>query len=173
METVDYEGAVGAFTSLEVDSNGYPHISYMDQSNLDLKYARKIQYDPTPPDKPSGSAYGITEREYAYATSAIDFGGDKVKYGWDWDGDSTVDEWSSFYNSDEQIETSHSWEKSGRYEIRVIAEDENGYQSDWSDPLLVSMPLTHQKPLLTLLEKLFDWLEQMFERDILPGIFNL
>ena len=31
---------VGAFSSLALDSNGYPHISYFDITNLDLKYAR-------------------------------------------------------------------------------------------------------------------------------------
>jgi len=39
IETVDYKGKVGRFTSLALDSNDYPHISYFDLDNSALKYA--------------------------------------------------------------------------------------------------------------------------------------
>ena len=38
--TVDSAGDVGWFTSIALDSNGYPHISYQDNTNMDLKYAK-------------------------------------------------------------------------------------------------------------------------------------
>ena len=40
IETVDSTGDVGMFTSIVLDSNGYPHISYLDITNEDLKYAK-------------------------------------------------------------------------------------------------------------------------------------
>ena len=40
IETVDSEGCVGYFSSVALDSSGYPHISYSDWNDDALKYAR-------------------------------------------------------------------------------------------------------------------------------------
>jgi hypothetical protein len=40
IETVDFAGDVGAWTSIALDADGNPHISYIDFTNSALKYAR-------------------------------------------------------------------------------------------------------------------------------------
>jgi hypothetical protein len=131
----------------------------MDQSNLALKYAKKIQYHPGKPEQPSGTRYGNTGRNYTYTTASIDFDQDRIQYGWDW-GDDTPTEWTEFCEQGEKTESVHVWEKKGSYEIKVIAKDENGLRSEWSDPLAVTMPKNHQPNNLSLSSKLkiFSWL---------------
>ena len=41
IEAVDSSGNVGSYTSIAVDTAGYPHISYYDETNQALKYAYK------------------------------------------------------------------------------------------------------------------------------------
>jgi hypothetical protein len=43
IETVDENGAVGLYSAVAVDSEGYPHISYYDYIQQDLKYAWKAE----------------------------------------------------------------------------------------------------------------------------------
>ena len=38
--TVESDGNVGEYTSIVLDNSGYPHISYLDRSNYNLKYAK-------------------------------------------------------------------------------------------------------------------------------------
>ena len=40
VQTVDANGSVGTYSSLELDSDGFPHIAYYDAGQQDLKYAR-------------------------------------------------------------------------------------------------------------------------------------
>ena len=95
---------------------------------------------PSKPERPRGIINGKTGRNYAYSTVSTDPEDDKIQYGWDWDGDNLVDDWTQFYESGVEITTSHSWETEGSYEIYVRAMDEYGTLSEWSDPLRVNMP---------------------------------
>lgn len=96
---------------------------------------------PLKPDTPSGETNGQIGQSYDYTTKAIDPNGDQIKYGWDWDGDLIPDEWTGWYDSDVTITTSHTWTQQGNYDIRVKARDASGLESEWSDPLPVSMPV--------------------------------
>jgi len=60
-------------------------------------------------------------------------------YGWDWDGDLVVDEWTDWHNSGETCTTSHSWDNPSAYNVRVKAKDAWGNESGWSLLLTVTM----------------------------------
>ncbi|MFW6121197.1 MAG: Ig-like domain-containing protein, partial [Petrotogales bacterium] len=62
-----------------------------------------------------------------------------ISYGWDWDGDLIVDEWTDWYESNETCNTSHFWWEPGEYNISVIANNTMGNVSTWSAPLNVTM----------------------------------
>jgi len=100
---------------------------------------------PNKPAKPIGPLKGKPDVSYEFKTSATDPDGGVIRYGWDWDGDKVIDEWTSFYNSGHEIITEHSWSSKGLFFVHVIAEDETGLRSEWSKPLIISLPRARLK----------------------------
>ena len=97
-------------------------------------------HPPYQPESPSGITSGDVGVFYTYSTSALDPDNDVIRYGWDWNGDGTADEWaSSYYPSGTAANISHSWDKAGTYYVRVKAEDIVGEQSNFSTILAVSI----------------------------------
>jgi len=94
---------------------------------------------PDKPEPPTGKINGKKGEEYTYYASTTDQEGDDIFYLFDWGNDMT-----SFimgpYPSGEEGNASNIWFDEGDYEIRVQAIDEFGAESEWSDPLVVSMP---------------------------------
>jgi len=101
---------------------------------------------PNTPRKPNSPDSGYTGTSYTYKTSTTDPDGDNIKYGWDWNGDSKVDEWTDFYSSGTTIKGLHSWNNSGTYYLRVKAEDSNGKQSDFSPAKMVVITCSNSEP---------------------------
>ena len=62
-----------------------------------------------------------------------------IWYQFDW-GDGTDSGWIGPYQSGEIVNISHSWNIRGNYEIKTKVKDIHELESDWSDPLVVSMP---------------------------------
>ena len=102
-------------------------------------YASHLSNPPYKPNTPAGPTIGMTWNSYSYSTNTTDPDGDDVKYGWDWNGDNIIDEWTGFYPSGMTINTSHSWDTSGTYNTTVKAEDIHGAQSEFSSVLTVIM----------------------------------
>ena len=87
---------------------------------------------PNNPLKPTGPEKGLIGQMLPFATSATDPDGDQIQYGWDWNGDDVVDEWTGFNNSGETIITDHVWNTTGLFHVKVKAKDKHGVPSDFS-----------------------------------------
>jgi PKD repeat protein len=109
-----------------------------------------VNTPPSTPSQPLGPTSGDICIEYSYSTATIDYDGDEVRYGWDWNGDLAVDDWSEWYSSGETCTMAHGWTDPGMYSVRVKAKDSYDAASNWSDPLVVTMenhpPVTPNSP---------------------------
>jgi hypothetical protein len=94
-----------------------------------------------PPNVPTvnGETSGTVNEEYIYSASTTDPDEDQLFYIFDW-GDGELSDWIGPLDSGDTAEAGYIWTEKGNYEIRVKAKDEYGAQSDWSDPLVVTMP---------------------------------
>jgi len=93
------------------------------------------------PNKPTitGPESGGAGKSLLYAASCTDPDMDQLHYLFDW-GDGNDSGWVGPYNSGDEIYESHIWEAEGQYALKVKARDENGLESVWSDPLILTVP---------------------------------
>lgn len=148
MENMDYK------TVEEWQSFGDPTLAIGEESD-----------PPAKPAKPSGPNSGSTGTEYTYTTSSTDPNGDKISYMFDW-GDGTTSGWVGPYNSGQTASAKKTWDSQGNYEIKVVAKDDHGKFSVWSDPLNVNIPRNKaiNSPFLRFLQNhpnLFPILRQL------------
>lgn len=127
-----------------------------------------VNAPPEKPEKPSGPPSGKTGVKYLFSTRAVDPNEDQLYYLWDW-GDGNVSGWIGPSDSGERVIASHQWSEKGQYSIRVKAKDIYGEESEWSDPLSITMPKNHVQSGL-----FFDIIEQFFPRlfSIIDSIVN-
>jgi hypothetical protein len=96
---------------------------------------------PNKPNPPVGEISGDIKTEYTYyveETTDPDNNEDEIYYMIDW-GDGTYGKWLNRYFFEWGFMT-HIWSKQGNYEVRVKAKDIYDAESEWSDPLEISMP---------------------------------
>jgi len=108
------------------NNDGYPLMDLM------------VNIPPAKPSIPTGPSTGNNGIEYTYSSSSVDPNGDTVYYNFSW-SDGTYSGWFGPYNSGETINASHVWMASGKYAIKVLAKDEDGLISYWSNGFTVSI----------------------------------
>lgn len=108
-----------------------------------LKIAEESQ-PPVKPTTPAGPNKGGTGKEQTYSTSTTDPENDQIYYMFDW-GDSTTSGWVGPFDSGATASTKKTWTKDGTYKVKVVAKDDHGKVSIWSDELSVTMP--RSKPI--------------------------
>ena len=93
---------------------------------------------PETPTKPDGPEQWIEHEEATFSSSTTDPEGDSIYYLFDW-GNGNNSGWVGPYESGQTGKASNIWTELGNYEIRVAAKDQNGVQSNWSEPALISI----------------------------------
>jgi len=111
---------------------------------------------PEKSEKPNGKIKGKIGEEYNYSTISFDQNGDNLYYKWDW-GDE-ISDWIGPLHSNETCHVKHIWYNEDDYEIRVKAKDIYDEESEWSDPLTVSMPRSRS------IDNFNPWLLKLIQR---------
>lgn len=155
------------YTGIDENNDGFGDIPYVIPgiNNKDNYPFMHPLAPPTTPHRPTGPTLGTVGQSYQYTTMAS--ANNKVQFGWDWNGDDLVDEWTQFYDSNEECQTTHTWEQNGTIEIKVKAMDNHGFQSEWSEPLTVTMPKNMLRPnflnlpliIEELIERIIEWID--------------
>jgi hypothetical protein len=157
---IQFFSPIGVTGEVQLVVTGFNAIPYMATLNVG-----EPNLPPEKPAKPTGRVSGAPGNTYMYSSETTDPEGDGILYQWDW-GDGNFSEWLGPYASGNTVSTQKSWTEKGSYSVRVKAKDIQGHESDWSDPLDVTMPynLPYFAKLLDLLENHFPHLFHFFER---------
>lgn len=172
----------GSFANITVTGNGITHsvhtknidvdkfnniiktVNDLTPDENDLFFDSLVNNPPIKPAKPAGLKNVKRNIEYEYSTVVIDEDDDTIYVKYDW-GDEVSKQWIGPYQSGENITFTHTWNKKDDYTIRVKAIDDpnddgdlsDGTESDWSDPIQISVPRTKEKntlwPLFFFLKK--------------------
>ena len=123
---------------------------------------------PNKPEAPTGNDSGIPGEDIEYrCKKTSDPDGDELTYLFDW-GDGTDSGWLP-KSMGTTVKLSHNWTEEGNYEVKVKAMDIYGRESEWSDPLSVTMPRNKviNRPFLNFLENhpsLFPLLQELLRQ---------
>jgi PKD domain./Putative peptidoglycan binding domain. len=71
----------------------------------------------------TGPDSGSTGISYDFVATGTDVDNDQINYGFDWDSDGTMDDWSGFVASGASASVSHIFNQNGDYTITVKAQD--------------------------------------------------
>jgi hypothetical protein len=108
------------------------------------------------PSKPYRQNMGKPLISYIFSTSSIDPDGELLYYIWSW-GNGKFSNWIGPYENNETCEIKYtSWLFPGNYKIKAKAMDVYGGESDWSDPLTITVnryKTTKNIMLLRLIER--------------------
>jgi hypothetical protein len=110
-------------------------------------FQQKNNLPPEKPNTPSGNITVNIRQNTSYRSSSHDPDNDSIRYGWDWDGNGTVDEWTKWYSPNATlVDLIHQWKINGTFYIKVKAQDIHGAESQWSDSLKVTVNFVPSHP---------------------------
>jgi hypothetical protein len=162
-----------ADTSLQYVVYGDPNVHFVQQdwtspepADIGVNYGGHVPeaVPNTPPDtpqKPTGRSSGKPGVTYEYSTQSYDPEGQQLWYQWDW-GNGNFSDWLGPVYSGQTTTTTYNWPQKGTYQVRVKCRDIFNLESNWSEPLSVTMPTSYNIPMQWLLHKLFEQFPNAF-----------
>jgi hypothetical protein len=115
---------------------------------------------PRTPDRPNGPTVSKIRVPHEYTSCSSDPDDNVMYYLFDW-GDGTTSNWVKQQDNGDGL-ASHTWNRQGTYEIKVKAKDIYGQESNWSDPLPITMPYSYNNPILQFFKMLIERFPNMF-----------
>ncbi len=95
---------------------------------------------PSVPSKPLGPNHGKPYTVYTFTTNSNDSNGEILYYTWDWGNNHQYIRRGPYNNNESCVIEYGNWQYFGDFDIRVKAIDEMGGESDWSEPLRITIP---------------------------------
>lgn len=126
----------------------YYELNLLGDPSLNISRAGSGNQPPGQPTRPDGPTHGQVGESYSYTTNATDPDNDRISYGFDWDGNGVIDEWTELYDSKAIVEKSHTWTIPDTYDVKVKAKDEHNAMSVWSQSLTVT--ISESIPILSI-----------------------
>jgi len=145
--TSDMQNPIHAYSATGTYTITLTVIDNEDETDEDITTA-EITLAPDIPKKPSGLTSGYPNNQYTYSTVTKDPTNANVRYGWDWNGDGLVDEWTSYYPSGTPVNVNHSFRYPGEYRVKVKAKNTFGEKSSFSPALTVFISETNSPPYM-------------------------
>jgi hypothetical protein len=110
-------------------------------------FQQKNNLPPEKPNTPAGIDHINVRQNASYRSLSHDPDNDSIRYGWDWDGNDKVDEWTKWYSPNATlVDSIHKWKINGTFYIKVKAQDVHGAESQWSDSLMVTVNFVPSHP---------------------------
>jgi hypothetical protein len=112
-------------------------VSGHDKNSLYESKKNIVNNPPGQPSRPTGPTIIDKNSYYSYWSCSTDPDGDKIHYIWRFDDN--CDCCTNIHKSGEGSTMSHCWAHFGIYKVEVMAMDEHGSYSEWSNPLYVAV----------------------------------
>jgi hypothetical protein len=105
---------------------------------------------PDPPGLPMGPSDAIAGQPLIFTVGTTDADGDDIQYGFDWEGDDVIDEWTEFFSSGESIDVMHTFDEEGTYHVQVKARDMFAEESGFSPKAQVIIFGSNTEPTVSI-----------------------
>jgi len=140
VECVFIESPESGAWVVEISADELIEDSHVETPELDADFALVVAGGKqTILEPPNGPTQGEAGEEYNYnMVIPEDLEENDIYVLWSW-GDGSLSDWIGPFTPGTSVQAGHSWNRSGDFEIKVKIRDDFGFESIWSDPLLLTI----------------------------------